>query len=346
MLYYVTRQRSARTINKLLKSFDNSWLPRPDYIQPVSYETLFALRRAPIGHYVFTDLDRLNGYEIDAACEIADALVKAAPMARISNWPNRPLGRYHLLRRLYEAGLNSFNIWRLDEERAPSAYPVFIRREFDARGPETPLLHNEAEFRAAVAQLLATKRGLTGRVAIQYISAKDQAGLHRKYGAFRLGDRIVPQHLMTAESWVVKRQATNPALEPVQEEFDYITRNPHRDQLMQVFELARIEFGRIDYCIIDGRVQTFEINTNPNFPRARITQDDRMARRKYVVENLLEGFKALGAGDCGHGMVRFKSPRPKLQRLRDRPLRDRLSDLRTGWRWRFRPTRADPTRSG
>jgi hypothetical protein len=32
---------------------------------------------------------------------------------------------------------------------------------------------------------------------------------------------------------------------------------------MRTFELARIEFGRIDYSMKDGRIQVWEINTNP-----------------------------------------------------------------------------------
>jgi hypothetical protein len=334
MLYYVIRERSAGTINRLLKTLETSWLERPEFIRSVSYETLFSLKRAPVASYVFTDLDRLNGYEIDAACAIARAVVAADPKARISNWPNRALSRYALLRRLYEAGLNSFNVWRLDEERLPDAYPVFIRREHDAQGPETPLLRNEAEFRAAVAGLQDAGRGLTGRIAVQYISALDELGRHRKYGAFRFGGRIVPQHLMTAESWVVKRAATDRAKELIEEERRYVSDNPHAEQLLRIFDLAQIDFGRVDYCIADGRIEVFEINTNPNFPRARITQDERMLRRKIVVEAVLEGFRELDSGSAVRGLVRFRPPRPRLQRLQDRPLRQRFDDWLTARRWR------------
>ena len=144
MLYYVTRELHSYTIDRLLGSFDESWLPRPGFLQPISYETLFALERAPLGNYVFTDIDRLSGYEIDAAAEIAKSVALAAPSALISNPPHRVLNRYALLRRLYERGVNSFNVWRLDEERAPTAYPVFIRREQDALGPESALLQKRA----------------------------------------------------------------------------------------------------------------------------------------------------------------------------------------------------------
>jgi hypothetical protein len=334
MLYYVTREQHAYTINRLLGSFHDSWLPRPEFIRTATYETLFAVRRAPIANYVFTDLDRLNGFEIDAATEVAKSLVAADPMVRITNWPNKPAGRYTLLRRLYEAGLNSFKVWRLDEERAPDAFPVFIRREDDALGPESPLLHTEGEFRAEVARLRAEGKALTGRIAVQYLSARDEQGRHRKYGAFRFGDRILPQHLMVSDSWNVKRAMTNLTAQQVEEERDFVVNNPHADQLMKIFDLAEIDFGRADYCVSNGRIEVFEINTNPQFPRARITNDEHMHRRKIVVEGIIAGFRGLDPPNAGRGLARFRTPKPKLRRLRDRSLRRRVMDWVTFCRWK------------
>lgn len=334
MLYYVTRELHAYTIDRLLTSLETSWLPRPDFIRTTTYETLFAVKRAPIANFAFTDIDRLSGFEIDAATEIAKALTAADPSIRISNWPHRVLGRYQLLRRLHEAGINSYNVWRLDEERAPTAYPVFIRREQDALGPESPLLKDESEYRAAVAALLESGKGLTGRIAVQYISARDQSGLHRKYGAFRFRDRIVPQHLMVADNWVVKRALTDPAGDAIAEERSYVRDNPHAERLLRICDLAQIDFGRIDYCIANGRIEVFEINTNPQFPRARITQDERMIRRRIVIEGVLDGFRRLDAPNTVRGVVRFKSPKPKLHRLRERSLRRRIGDWLACLHWR------------
>ena len=39
--------------------------------------------------------------------------------------------------------------------------------------------------------------------------------------------------------------------------------NPHAEAVREVFEIARIRYGRIDYGIRDGRLQTWEINTAP-----------------------------------------------------------------------------------
>lgn len=334
MLYYVTRELHSYTIDGLLGSFGKSWLPRPDFVEVLSYETLFALKRAPVGNYVFTDIDRLSGYEIDAASEIAKSVLQAAPNALISNPPNRVLNRYMLLRRLYEAGLNSFNVWRLDEERAPTAYPVFIRREQDALGAESPLLKNESEFRAAVASLRAAGKGLTGRLAVQYVSAAGSDGRHRKCGAFHFRGKIVPQHLMISDEWVVKRDMTDLKADLSAEEEAYVTSNPHAEKLREVFHLAETDFGRADYAVANGRIEVFEINTNPNFPRAWISQDRKMIRRKIAIEGVVAGFRILDAGSHGHGLVRIRTPKPKLHRLRGRSWKRRVKDLAALWRWR------------
>jgi len=53
----------------------------------------------------------------------------------------------------------------------------------------------------------------------------------------------------------------------VVEELEYVTTNPHQKQLSEIFELAQVEYGRIDYAMKDGRVQTWEINLNPTIGR-------------------------------------------------------------------------------
>ena len=51
------------------------------------------------------------------------------------------------------------------------------------------------------------------------------------------------------------------------EERAYIVGNPHEAQLREIFGIAGVEYGRIDYAIQDGRVQTWEINLHPTIGR-------------------------------------------------------------------------------
>jgi hypothetical protein len=39
--------------------------------------------------------------------------------------------------------------------------------------------------------------------------------------------------------------------------------NPHEAWLRRVCELGGVEYGRVDYGMLDGRLQLWEINTNP-----------------------------------------------------------------------------------
>ncbi|WP_119300828.1 hypothetical protein [Dongia deserti] len=334
MLYYVTRELHSYTIDDFLACFRRCGLVAPDFVRPISYEALFANKCAPIGNYVFSDLDRLSGYEIDAATEIAKAIA-SVPGAVVVNWPNRVLGRYALLRRLYENGVNSYDVWRLDEHRMPTAYPVFIRREQDALGPESPLLKDESEYRAAVDALQSSGRGLAGRIAVQFRHQADNDGIYRKYGAFCFRGQIVPQHLFLSRDWVVKRSSIDLTQAMIEEEEQYVFGNPHAEQLGAIFKLAEIDFGRADYAVVDGRIEIFEINTNPTFPRVRRDRPERARRRHHAVEGVVAGFRSFDQPIAKSGFTRFRTPKPKLHRLRDRSLRRRMSDLASGIRWRL-----------
>jgi hypothetical protein len=335
MLYYVTRELHSYTIDDFLACFRRCGIAPPDFLRPITYEALFANKRAPLGNYVFTDLDRLSGYEIDAATEIACAISSADPGAAIINWPNRVLGRYALLRHLHEAGLNSFGVWRLDEERLPSRYPVFIRREQDALGPESGLLQDETEYRTAITALQNSGKGLAGRVAVQFCQQPDADGIYRKYGAFCFRGQIVPQHLFLSKNWNVKRSTIELSAAMIEEEERYVFGNPHAEQLRSIFELARIDFGRADYAIVNGRIEIFEINTNPTFPRMRLDRKERARRRHHAVEGVVAGFRSFDQPIATAGLVKFRTPKPKLHRLRGRSARRRLSDLATGVKWRL-----------
>ena len=335
MLYYVTRELHSYTIDDFLTCFRQCGLAPPDFLRPLSYETLFANKCAPAGNYVFTDLDRLSDYEIDAATEIARALL-AVPGAAIVNWPNRVLGRYALLRRLYEAGSNSFNVWRLDEHRLPTHYPVFIRRERDALGPESLLLRDETEYRAAITALQNSGKGLGGRIAVQFCQQTNGDGVYRKYGAFCFRGHVVPQHLFLSRDWNVKRSSIELSPAMIEEEERYVFDNPHAEQLRVIFEHAQIDFGRADYAVVNGRIEIFEINTNPNFPRMRLDRKERARRRHHSVDGVVAGFRTFDQPIATTGLVTFRTPKPKLHRLRARSLGRRVNDVVTGVKWRLR----------
>jgi hypothetical protein len=64
------------------------------------------------------------------------------------------------------------------------------------------------------------------------------------------------------------------------EELEYIETNPHEEILRRAFDLAGIDYGRADYGVVDGRVEIWEINTNPYLIRPEYTRQE--ARREAL----------------------------------------------------------------
>jgi hypothetical protein len=51
------------------------------------------------------------------------------------------------------------------------------------------------------------------------------------------------------------------------EELEQVQKNPHAEWLRETLALARIRYGRIDYGLLNGKPQVWEINTNPTIIR-------------------------------------------------------------------------------
>lgn len=303
MIYYVCRGYRSHTISRFLR------VAGPEirsHVRLLRYEHLCTGPAIPAGHYIFTDFDRLTPRQIERVAAIAKLIAEVVPEARVLNQSLHVLERYALLRTLARTGLNPIDVARLDEGRT-LRFPVFIRRERGADGPETGLLHDEGQYQAALKALLAAGHTLKGRIAVEYIDTRGSDGRYRKYSALRVAERIVPIHVHTAEDWIVK-SATNTVDEALAaEELAYVRDNPHRDELLKIFDIARIDFGRIDYAVVDGRVVTFEINTNPTLPSG-LRPDARGERRALVHRGIIDAFKAVDAPLQGPGVI-FKPQR-------------------------------------
>jgi hypothetical protein len=171
--------------------------------------------------------------------------------------------RVELLNRLYEAGMNRFRVWPAAEFRKVDRFPVFLRVATDHSGPRTGLLRNHRQISQALRALRVRGRRLRELIVVEFCDASGADGLFRKYAAFRVGDRILPCHVMTSSSWRVKSAANSLDRRAICAELDYIEANPHEAWLERVFDMAGIQFGRIDYGVSDGVPQIWEINTNP-----------------------------------------------------------------------------------
>jgi len=99
-------------------------------------------------------------------------------------------------------------------------------------------------------------------LVVEYLDTADAGGLYRKYSSFMVGGRVVPCHVDCSRGWMVKD--TDIVDEGIMaEELNYVQTNPHREWLEETFRLAGVDYGRIDYGMLNGKGQVWEINTNP-----------------------------------------------------------------------------------
>jgi hypothetical protein len=165
---------------------------------------------------------------------------------------------------------------------------VLLRAERGSPPAEQPLLPDAAAYRARVARIKPETIARRNLMAVEFCDTADKEGVYRKYGAFVVGDRIVPRHVFFSRSWSVKvADLTDPRC--VKEELAYLDSNPHAEALGRVARIADISYGRIDYALLEGRVQTWEINTNPMIA-SNISQE--IAARREVHLRFLALFES------------------------------------------------------
>jgi hypothetical protein len=264
MIKYLVTAKHPYTVSGLLQTWPEVSAPVTNII---AYEVLDGYPKLDARLVVFSDVERLAPQQRDHATSIWERL-HLEGSARVLNHPTRTLKRYELLKRLAENGMNRFEAHRLDDGPLRPRYPVFVREADEHTGSLTPLLADEAALERAVAELSAAGYGREGLLAVEFCDTRDAQGIYRKYSAFRIGDRILPRHVLYSRHWVLKdRDVVSPSLRA--EMMEYVATNPHAERLREVFDLANCEYGRIDYSVLDGAIQVWEINTNPMVLRPR-----------------------------------------------------------------------------
>lgn len=318
MIYIVNRDIDTSSTQRFIKRFDLG-----DRLKILHYERLFATRLAPIGHYIFCEFDRLRPYERIVAEQVARAVGAVAPGMRVLNRPALVRERYALLRALADAGVNSFDAMRLEDGRRPARYPVFLRREDEYFGAESELIHSDEEFDAAVAALEVRGVSVRGFLAVGWCAERGADGRYRKYGVMRVGDYLIPAHIHFGPHWVVKRTIGPMTPQDVTEELSFVRDNPHHQVIMRAFDLARMEFGRVDYGVVNGRVEIYEINSNPVMPTGG-RNPERAERTAIVADLMRRTFTEIDSVKLPRGRVTFDLPQPMMRPFPGEKLGERL----------------------
>ena len=138
-------------------------------------------------------------------------------------------------------------------------------------------------------------------LVVEFCDTADANGLYRKYAAFKVGNAIVPAHMMAGDRWMIKASGDQPTVELAEEGLRYVEENPHEEWLRKVFTIAGADYGRIDYGVLNGRPQVWEVNLNPTVGRApgkpaRDLPEEVAALRDRAREGVHERLRAAFVG--------------------------------------------------
>ena len=284
MIVFLTKRGFADPIRAYVQ--DYSGFPVGRFVV-MSYEDLMERGTIPYGAVVFADLERLSPMESDYASNVRRIVHGEHPELQLLNDPDRSLRRYDLLAALAALGLNRVRAYRLTDAVSPREFPAFIRYEDDHTGSTTGLLESQAEVDAAIVRLRLRGHDLSRMIIVEFVDTSLPDSTFVKYAAFRVGDHILARSRNTNEHWVVKA-SRNPTIDDERLAHEYVARNPDVVRLREIFEVAQIEYGRIDYALLGNEIVVWEINTNPTvfYPR----QDASATAERQLL--FAEGFNA------------------------------------------------------
>jgi hypothetical protein len=258
MLAYLATSGCTDTVDTYLETWGRELRDRVDVL---TYDDLFSSRPIEAATVVFADLERLSPTERARADAAWQELAGLPQPPRLLNRPAWVLDRTQLLRVLADEGINDYRAVPLRRATRGLRFPVFVRHRSEHWGSLTPLLPDQRALDLEIARAFMLGR-LDERLAVEFCDTADGEGLFRKYAAFVIDGRILPRHLIFDHAWQLKLPTLMDDAKKA-EELAYLDANPHEDDLRRVAELARVDYGRFDYAIRDGRVQIWELNTNP-----------------------------------------------------------------------------------
>lgn len=262
MIHFVVPEAQSFSVREYLAVWGAALASR---FRIVSYDELVTLTSVDCGTWVFAAIDQLEPDACEATTQIHQQLRAAG--ARVLNDPARTLVRYRLLQTLHQRGFNDFRAVRATDSLDALRFPVFLRDERSHGGPLSPLLDSPDEVQGEIGRALVRGRRMRDLIIIEYCDTSDATGFYRKYSAFAVGSAVIPRSIAYGARWMLKHHGTEYSRAMVEEERAYVTGNPHERALAEIFAAANVQYGRIDYAVKDGRIQTWEINLNPTIGR-------------------------------------------------------------------------------
>jgi hypothetical protein len=290
MINYVVSRQHAYTIAPFIQT---EFPQLSGLIKIRTYEQLLPRGAVVPGLYIFTDFDRLSVRDADRAAQIADFLRNGLGDQAVVNHPREVMGRFELIEAMKARG-NQFSAFRADDIKTGISprFPVFLRRDKSHQGSISGLLRDWDQLLATI-DLAARDIPIRDIRIVEFCDTRDaETGFFVKYSSHYIDGRIIPDHVIFSKKWMLRRSdIVTPDL--IERELDYISTNPHERQLKEIFILAKIDYGRIDYSLstTDGSMQVWEININPDLSRP--AQETRMKAFGIVSSNIISAFQSM-----------------------------------------------------
>jgi hypothetical protein len=341
MITYVAPKGEEFTMGFYL---DDRGGPLGEAIRILTYDDLETLSRLDAGAWVFAGLDRLTQGQRELADVVWRTLEASRMPVRLLNRPNKVMLRAPLLRTLHERGINRFKAVPPAERSVDLTFPVFVREADAHTGNLTPLLRDRSALERALTRLRLRGYAPDELLVVEFVDSSDAAGIFRKYSSYFVDGVVIPKALRFSTEWMLKARFSFWDKEKVREQEEWATRNEWAGEVASIFRTAKIDYGRMDYAVVDGRLQVWEINMNPTVTRGTGTNKPEAMKamkseRAKVSDAFHRAFReatlALDPGTWGDLHVPFVPPSALLGRI-DAERQERARVLRRReWRARF-----------
>lgn len=295
MICFLMAPRTNRfTISEFLFEYAPKMVPR---IRFIDVERIANGERVDAKTWIFVGHDEATDPQSRSQMLAVEAKLRNENQ-RVFNMPSRVLGRFELLKKLYEVGINTYNVHDADPtQMAAWRFPVFVRPRHEHERTSI-LLHHKADAERLFAQ--HPQLASPDSMVTEYVDTAEKGGvwngIYRKYSVQRIGDRYVARHVIFSRNWVTKTSdVVEMALSAEDAAFVGIKHQPPiLPEVIRAFEIAGIEYGRIDYGLLNGKPQIWEININGVLvPRLGRINSQRHRAQKVSAKRCVDAFEAI-----------------------------------------------------
>ncbi|HKI87804.1 MAG TPA: hypothetical protein VKA38_02170 [Draconibacterium sp.] len=302
MIFFITKASKTYTLLSFLNTWGGSIRKMVAFLP---YEKLVRAKRFYSGTYILTDYDLLSEKQLLNMNRIYEEFKKYPFELRLLNDPTVSLSRLQQLKILFDSGINPFRCFPLSKKPNDIHYPVFVRKGADHDGKISDIIKQPEELELTVQNILNEGFGEDEILITEFTDTSDKNKIFRKYAAFILGDEIVPRHIFFSKKWMIKgADLTENYM--ISEEIEFLKTNPHRNQLHKIFQLVGINYGRIDYSLLYGKIVVWEINPNPMIASSSsLKKSKRKTAHDLFAENFIRAFNKIN--HPGEG-VAIKNP--------------------------------------